>query len=382
MHLDRYRAHVRTLCEVSLRRLPKMLDARTGLFVQRVDGEHLRPSSVSVRYSAFSALGLERAEEAGLDVGLDPGGVYVALDAARPRIESSGDLGLVLWASARRERGLAERALADLLGFGTLTARRDEAAYRSTELAWVVTGLAEALAAGIGPEREVRARLDAATVLLLGNRGRSGLLAFARSERDGPRARLQQKLGFFDAQVYSILALLRRHAVVGDPESRDVASALGRQLLSHQQPLGQWPWHYNASTGELVDVYPVYSVHQDAMAPAALLALERAVGLSTTDAVARGVEWLFGANELGVNLVDTEKQVIWRSIRRRRPLGALIYPLKAASLLGASSSLASSLAAPSLLQIDDEMRPYHAGLCLYAFADLAADSRRAEVPAA
>ncbi len=309
--------------------------------------------------------------------------VFAALDAARPRVENSGDLGLILWAAARRDRGLAERALADLLSFGTLAAQRKSRAYRSTELAWVVTGLSEALANGIGRERDVRARLDAAYRMLLRNRGRSGIMAFARWDRDGIRPRLESTLGFFDAQVYTVLASLRRAAVVGDREARDVAVSIGRQMLRHQHPLGQWAWHYNTHTGQMVELYPVYSVHQDAMAPMALLALERAEGLPTTDAVARGAAWIFGDNELGVSLADAGRSVIWRSIRRRGPLRNLVYPLKAASLLDVGSAdLGARFASPTLLEIDHETRPYHLGLCLYAFADLAASARRSAKPAA
>src|SRR5262249_4208606 len=161
----------------------------------------------------------------------------------------------ILWAAARRDRGIAERALTDLLGFGTMAVRRGGRSFPSMELAWIVTGLAEALGQGIGRERDVRARLDATYRLLLENRGRSGLMTYARWDHDSLRARVESTLGFFDAQVYTIVAALRRDAIIGDREARDVALALGRQILRRQQPLGQWPWHYNAHTGRTVDVY-------------------------------------------------------------------------------------------------------------------------------
>ena len=150
---------------------------------------------------------------------------------------------------------------------------------------------------------------------------------------------MRSELGFFDAQVYGIVACLARDAAVGDPEARDVARVAGERILAHQHPLGQWGWRYNTRTGALVDLYPVYSVHQDGMAPMALLPLERAAGIPTTAAVARGVGWLFGENELGERLVDDERGVIWRSIRRRAPLRGVVHPLKAASLLGLGRTL-------------------------------------------
>ena len=215
--------------------------------------------------------------------------------------------------------------------------------------------------------------------MLLANRGQSGMMAFSRQPgAAGLRGRLRSELGFFDAQVYTIVASLRRHEVVGDASALAVARTVGEHILRHQRALGQWAWHYNAKTGGLVDLYPVYSVHQDGMAPMALIPLERIAGTPTRDALARGVDWLYAQNELGVPMVDTEKDTIWRSIRRRQPLSRIVFPLKAASLAGAFDSLdlGAAAASPALLEIDREFRPYHLGWCLYAFSELVASERR------
>jgi hypothetical protein len=183
---------------------------------------------------------------------------------------------------------------------------------------------------------------------------------------------VRARLGFFDAQAYAVVACLARDAAIADPEAREVARRIGEILIAHQHPLGQWGWHYDVHTGALVDLYPVYSVHQDGMAPMALLGLEQATGTPTTLAVARGVGWLFGKNEIGERLVDEERGLVWRSIRRRAPLHRVVYPLKAASLLGIGRALdlGARLSRPSMVEIDRECRPYHLGFCLYALAEL------------
>ena len=375
--LERFHDNVRKLCAVAVAGLPPMIDPATGLVVFRVDGEEVVPAGASVRYTAMTLLGLERAERAGFSLGLDVGKMYRALEATLDGAGNSGDVGLVLWAAAATCRPLAERALRLLREFDDILPRRGGAAVHSTELCWIVTGLAEALQAGVGDEREVRGRLDRTFARLLAQRGASGLLSFARPLTRGPRGfaeLLRAELGFFDAQVYGIVAALARDAAVGDPEAREVARVIGGRLLAHQHRLGQWGWHYNVRTGALVDLYPVYSVHQDGMAPMALLPLERELGVPTTAAVARGVDWLFGKNELGERLVDDDRGVIWRSIRRREPLRRVVHPLKAASLLrlGQRLDLGARLATPAALEVDRECRPYHLGFCLYALAELAA----------
>jgi hypothetical protein len=370
-HLDR----VRALCRLAIERLPRMVDPETGLFAFTTRGDPPARIGTSVRYSIIVALGLQRAARHGFSCDVDLGRLFSSLSALRPTLSNSGDLGLLLWSAARLDRPVAERALDDLLEFGELTLRRRGLDVHSTELAWVILGLCEALEQGVGREREVRARLREAFAQLLHNRGASGLFGFSRRlERGSVIGRLRSDLGFFDAQVYAILAALRVHEVLGDGAAKEAAVVVGDRLLGHQHRLGQWAWHYNVQTGALVDLYPVYSVHQDGMAPMALGALERATGLRTSGAVARGVEWLFGRNEIGEPLASPEDALLWRSLRRRPLLRPVRYPLKVASLAGAGTALdlGARLARPSMLEIDRELRPYHLGWCLYAFAEEAA----------
>jgi hypothetical protein len=381
----RFDGRVQKLCDVAVAGLAKMLDPATGLFVSRVEGDDAIPLGASLRYTAIALLGLERAERAGFSIGLDVGKVYEAVGATLAGADDVGDVGLVLWASAATCAPVAERALRELCDFDDVTKKRGGEVIHSTELAWVVTGLAEALAAGVGDERDVRRRLDRAYACLLRQRGPSGLFCFSRPRGRrsfSPAALLRSELGFFDAQVYGIVACLARDAVVGDREAQQIARTVGERLLAHQHPLGQWGWHYNVRTGALVDLYPVYAVHQDGMAPMALLWLERATGLATSATVARGVDWLFGDNELGVCLVDEERSVIWRSIRRRGGRRRVVYPLKAASLmqLGEGLDLGARLASPSGLEVDRECRPYHLGFCLYALAELSVAALEDAIP--
>ena len=66
----------------------------------------------------------------------------------------------------------------------------------------------------------------------------------------------------------------------------------------------------------MVERYEIYSVHQDAMAPMGLFELTEATGDPRyRDAATRGLAWIHGANELGLDMVDRENQLVLRSIR-------------------------------------------------------------------
>jgi hypothetical protein len=135
-----------------------------------------------------------------------------------------------------------------------------------------------------------------------------------------------------------------------------------------QGTAGQWWWHYDVRTGRVVEGYPVYTVHQDAMGPMALFALREAGGPDHGASVLRGLGWMSGSPELhGGSLVDPAVGLVWRKVARREP-GKL-----ARSLQALASRAHPGLRLPGLDgllppgAIDYETRPYEAGWLLYAY---------------
>ena len=114
--------------------------------------------------------------------------------------------------------------------------------------------------------------------------------------------------------------------------------------------------------------FPVYAIHQDAMGPMALFALEDAGGGEHNDAVRRSVAWLTDAPELSGSLIDREADVIWRKVARHEP-GKL-----ARSVQAMASRVHPGLRVPAMDiffrpgRVDYETRPYHMGWLLYAFS--------------
>ena len=64
-------------------------------------------------------------------------------------------------------------------------------------------------------------------------------------------------------------------------------------ICNLQGPLGQWWWHYDSMTGRVAERYPVYSVHQHAMAPMALFAAQDACNADFREPNLQraGVDW-------------------------------------------------------------------------------------------
>jgi hypothetical protein len=98
------------------------------------------------------------------------------------------------------------------------------------------------------------------------------------------------------------------------------------------------------------------------MAPMALFALEDATGIDYSDAIYSGLSWVTDTNELGRDLSDGERQMIWRGVYRGSRLG--ISTTRALSLLGKEDR---TMPVGDLL-LRSECRPYELGWLLYAFA--------------
>ncbi len=328
-----------------------------GLFcLERVRGERT-PHGRSLRYSLMTYIGLAKAEGSGLEHDFDLDGIRAALwaELGSPELHP-GDFGLYLWADAVRGPAVeaddlvarAERAFAAAGGLP---------AHEGQEVSWLVLGLAlhDVARGSDGGARLLRAaldelagRLDPATGLLYHYGG------------SHPRRRFAN----FATESYGTLALAAA-AKNGDERALAAARAVADRLIALQLPDGGWPWLYDVRRGGVVEPYEVYSVHQHAMAPMALLQLAEASGESRyAEAARHGLRWIDGHNELGLEMVDEREELIYRSIRRRRPLDrTLLYANTAASFL-----LGHGLARTGhRVELNATCRPYELGWLLEAW---------------
>jgi hypothetical protein len=315
------------------------------------------PIGRSPRYTLMVELGLLKAQAAGYDVPIAMEELHAVTRRALEAGElTPGDIGLMLWADARRNAGRGE-VIADSLD-DALADGRGLASLVGMELGWIVTGLAHHVAAGgsASGARLLEASLDQ---LLVHNRAASAL--FRHFGGPGRRRRFPN----FATQIYSILALavVARHGL--DDRALPAACAAADRLLDTQLPDGGWPWLFDADRGSVVERYEIYSVHQDAMAPMALFDLSEVSGDQRyAGAAARGLDWIFGHNELRVDMVRPDQGLVLRSIRRRRGADRLWLAAKTAASFAGRSTRGST---GRLTEVNPTDRPYHFGWVLEAW---------------
>jgi len=351
---------VQNILDVALRGLEPMFYSSKNLFCYRL---RLTPAGLvkeglSYRYTLMTLLGLHRAVEAGFDSPIDRSAVYNALhnDGAWP--DNAGDLGLYLWLCALYSPEQLDQALRTCNIAIALHDATDARECRTMELAWVLSGLSHAQLTGIPGIPDLRQQASHVYNLLRANQGPYGL--FGHQASRGVMGSLRGRIGSFADQVYPIYALAKCAEAFDDLREGALSRATGcaDAICRLQGPLGQWWWHYDAMSGHVLGDYPVYSVHQDAMAPMALFALAEAVALNFDGPIFKGLNWIFGENEVGRDLRDSEGILVWRSLFQPKVQTRCNELLRFAGLPGSSGRV----------RIKYEDRPYHLGWVLYAFA--------------
>ena len=288
------------------------------------------------------------------------------IDALAERLaaaKSVGDLGAGLWALCLAGDSRSTEFAKRIARSGTVTSST------TMELGLALTGLAEHTASGSGSS-ETASAAERIAVELDGRFGKESRVFAATAQRSHliPDGRYTS----FASQVYPLHGLAKWQAISGHDYSA-VLEAGADTLVSNQGPLGQWWWFYSTVDGSALEGYPVYSVHQDAMAFMALEPIRHVGGPDHRAALARGLHWMFGANELGEQMYTEKPPMLYRCIQRRgsdadgfagmrkrdRPLLALRSYLPA-------SARQTRQAPAEKLEVLMEVRSYHLGWLLYS----------------
>jgi hypothetical protein len=343
--------------------LAHMWDPEKHLFCFRLkrapDG--IVREGLSCRYTIMAILGLHRLETARRES--SPIGIRAVVDDLLDNtdwIDNIGDLGLLVWlcalvAPARLEETYSKLNVKDALARFPKTRKG-----LTMELAWLLSGLAHAALVERNKLPNLAVQAIKTYGMLTANQGRHGI--FGHLARNGSMTGvLRGRVGSFADQVYPIYALSKFAQAYQNQPALEAARICAEAICKAQGSLGQWWWHYDASTGKVFQRYPVYAVHQHGMAPLALFALSEAAGLDFSESIYKGLRWIDGNNELNRNLREPSFQLVWRSVYRRS-LGKM-YIREFGDFLRNTASAVSA----DELDITFECRPYELGWLLYAF---------------
>lgn len=317
----------------------------------------LRPVGSSYRYTIISVLGLHQCETLLEPSPFDVKDLTHDLINAGDKIDNIGDLGLLLWLSSLVDPDKAIGLFSAIYSGKEFERYEKNLQGHTTELSWFLTGLS---LIGLITDWKVSGLHELAVhsyKQLVENYGNNGIFRHVNGESFS--SKLRARIGCFADQVYPIYALSVFARATDDNLALKIALQCANTICKLQGPLGQWWWHYDSDSGKVIGRYPVFAVHQDAMAPMALLAIGEIASVDFSSYINKGMKWIFGTNELYQDLIDSKLNIIWRSLSRKKlklliELGIYLFKKK------------SSPKTPSDLNINFECRPYHLGWILYA----------------
>jgi len=348
---------IQTLRNLAMSGLGRMYNREARQFVFRVrrTATGIEREGLSARYTAIAAIGLAQEDSAIVHDILGSHRLGDLLDRLIDRADGMtnlGDLALMAWAGRACDCDTA-RVWNRILTLGPATD-----AHPTIELAWTLSACV----------------FDSSAPRTLGSSLADRLRrAFAPEARlfpheVGAKNALRGHVSCFADFVYPTLALAQFGAAAQDFASIACARQSADMMRRLQGAGGQWWWHFDYRTGQIVESYPVYAVHQTSMAPMAFFAVADAAGGDFRAAIDRGLQWLWSAPELqGRSLVDHDAGVIWRKVARREPAKL------SRSVQAVVSRFSTEVRAPGLdhlfppTAIDWEDRPYHLGWILYAW---------------
>ncbi|WP_127753353.1 hypothetical protein [Devosia sp. 1566] len=266
-----------------------------------------------------------------------------------------GAVALAAWAAAETA-GIFARNLYDIL----VEILAESESVELVPCAWALT----AAIAGqhLGDTRRVK---DLAWIMLRDAQSPSGVFPHVTPVSAGGWVR--GHVGSFADQVYPIQAMARLGYADDNIAALRAADACAARIVELQGSAGQWWWHYDTRDGSVVEGYPVYSVHQHAMAPMALLDLLDAGGQDHRAAIVKGLGWLDDHPETDQPMISEQHSVIWRKVARTEP------PKLARRIAAGTTALKKGWHLPGLDavlrpgKIDYECRPYEFGWLLYAW---------------
>ena len=335
-------------------------DKRLFCFKLKKTEQGMVREGVSHRYTMMTLMGLKRLEETGVSSPIAIAPVLDGLLKDLSWMDNIGDLGVLLWLCAivcpESIEDVERRADVKT----ALTRFRQARERRTMELAWFLTGLCHGALVRTAIPAYVKPLATQTYQLLINNQGERGIFGHVGATRS-IAGFLRGRVGSFADQVYPIYGISKFSQAFGDKLAVERALDCALTMCEAQGSLGQWWWHYDANNGRVAGRLPVFSVHQHAMGPMALLAVAEATDSDFTPWIYKSLQWI-RRNELAFDMEDFSANVVWRSV----------YHPTARRVLDTATALicqTEDRETRRRLKIMWECRPYELGWFLYAFAN-------------
>jgi len=355
-----YRRLLNSLVDISINGLKDMFlpDQLEFASMKRMVDNNIIIEGTNTRYTLISIIGLHKAESHNKTIGINLFKILANQISKVDKYNGIGDLGLLLWASALVSPGEIDKILTKINFNNILNLYKNQQNKLTMELSWFLTGVLMASTFNETFKNTIGDLPEKVFKLIRDNYGASGI--FKHQVSTGFSGKFRSNIGSFADQVYPIYAFSLYAQIKKNYEALLIAKECAFKICEHQSTIGEWLWHYDSRNGKTISKYPIYSVHQDAMAPIALFAIQRATNINFDSYIYKGLDWLVENNSLNENMIDIKNNLIWSGIGPRDTERKIKSTLKHIGFRTKEEY--------SSLEIVKECWSYHLGWVLYAFA--------------
>ena len=349
------------LVDVAIQGLASMFDPKSQMFCARrvSSSTDIKNEGLSYWETLNALIGLNEAHQYDINIPFDiESATRYHIDRAA-HIEDAKHLGAFLWLAARS----APETLIDLYEkivlSDALERFNENREGRTIDLCFLLIGLSE-IRLSDGEEPVYLDELAYMTrQLLFVCYGGFGVFRAIHHMKQAPKKRA--KYGYFTDQMFAIYAFMRYAQAFNDKQCLKIALECATHLVNNQGELGQWWDLYHVETGKVARKYPVYTMHQDALAPMALLGLRERAGQDFDEAINAGVLWMHRNNELDIQMVSPTMKVIWEGVHDLKKKLYMDEPFTSLTYRPGKEKAKTLTAA-------FECRPSHLGWLLFALA--------------
>ena len=350
-----------TLTQVAIEGLTSMYNRDANMFCARKvrNGVDIKNEGLSYWETLNALIGLNEAHQYDIPIPFNLEEVTkYHVERARD-IDDPRHLGAYLWLAARSMPESLSSLYEKIVLSDALDRFNENREGRTIDLCFLLIGLSE-IRLSDGDEPVYLDELAYMTrQLLFVCYGGFGIFRAMHHLKQTPKKWV--KYGRFTDQAFAIYAFMRYAQAFDDDQCLKIASECAQHLAENQGELGQWWDLYDAERGKLVRRYPVYSMHQDALAPLALLGIGDRTGHDYSDEVNAGVHWLRRNNEIDMPMISSSLHLIWEGIHDSK---RKLYQDESFSSL----TYRPGKEKPRTLSASFECRPSHLGWLLFALS--------------
>jgi hypothetical protein len=359
----KYNSYINDLVQLAIHGLNDLYHESNLEFSERkiLNNNIITIKGMNVRYTLINLIGLHKAASNDFTISIksriDLKSILRNQITNLSHYESAGDIGLLLWAASLISPDDINTILPKI-NFGNILNIYNDAKTKNTmELSWLLIGILMASTFNKTFKSSI-SNLPSKLYQVLRNNYR-GNGVFKHISNESLNGKLKNNAGNFADQVYSIYAFVLFSKIMKYEEALLIAEATAQKICELQGNNGEWMWQYSSKNGDVISQYPIYSIHQDALAPIALYSIQAATGKSYEKYIFKGFDWLF-KNPLSTDMVCNKHNAVWDGMgpdKTYRKVKSIL------SNLGIIKNIEYKN-----LKVFKECSSFHLGWLLYAFA--------------